>query len=153
MATQHTLSAEQRGTLDIVLNLIIAPSKDRRMPGAAEYDVFAYIIEAAPSALPVLCVELDELNASAQSQFGTSFASLALSDAQNIVDERRRVDPQFMAELARQTVACYYQQDQVVTAIGMQARPPFPQGYDVHIGDLSLLDPVRARGQMYRDVD
>ena len=41
MATQHTLSAEQGATLDIVLNLIIAPSKDGRMPGAAKYDVFA----------------------------------------------------------------------------------------------------------------
>ena len=153
MATPHTLSADQGATLDLVLNLIIAPSQDGRMPGAAEYDVLGYMIEAAPSALPVLCVELDELDAAAQSQFGTSFASLALSDAQVIVEARRRADPQFMAELARQTIACYYQQDQVVVAIGMQARPPFPQGYEVRMGDLSLLEPVRARGQMYRDVD
>jgi hypothetical protein len=49
-------------------------------------------------------------------------------------------------------MACYYQDDQVVVALGMEARPPFPKGNVVEPGDLSLLDPVRARKQIYRDV-
>jgi hypothetical protein len=153
MATQHTLNANQSAALKVVLNLIIAPSKDGRLPGAAEYDIFAYILEFTPSAIPTLLTELAQLEASAQSQFSAPFAALALSDVQGIVDDRRGADAQFMAELAQQTITCYYQQDQVVETIGLQARPPFPQGYEIAIGDLSLLDPVRARGQIYRDVN
>ena len=153
MQPSRALSATQRATLEVTLNLIVPPSEDGRMPGAAEYDVFAYFCEFAPQALPVLLGELDELERIAQAQHKASFSSLGDERAKAITDERRAADPQFMSELARQTVSCYYQQDRVVVGIGMQARPPFPQGYEVHIGDLSLLDPVRARGQVYRDVD
>jgi hypothetical protein len=34
----------------------------------------------------------------------------------------------------------------------MDARAPFPKGYDLEQGDWSLLDPVRARPRLYRDV-
>jgi len=33
----------------------------------------------------------------------------------------------------------------------MEARPPYPKGYQVEPGDLSLLNPVIARGKIYRD--
>jgi len=36
-------------------------------------------------------------------------------------------------------------------AIGMELRPPFPRGFEVAQGDWSLLDPVRARGRIWRD--
>jgi hypothetical protein len=31
-------------------------------------------------------------------------------------------------------------------------RAPFPKGFELEAGDLSLLDPVRARPKVYRDV-
>ena len=49
------------------------------------------------------------------------------------------------------TVTCYYQDDRVLAAIGLEARPPFPKGYDVPAGDLSLLEPVRRRGSIVRE--
>jgi hypothetical protein len=63
----------------------------------------------------------------------------------------RGEEPSFLARLAQQTVTAYYQDDRVLQAIGMEARPPFPKGYEVPSGDLSLLDPVRARGRVYRE--
>ena len=56
-----------------------------------------------------------------------------------------------MRTLAQQTVTCYYQNDRVLEAIGVGARPPFPEGYQVPSGDLSLLEPVRGRGRIYRE--
>jgi hypothetical protein len=41
----------------------------------------------------------------------------------------------------------------VLEAIGMEARAPFPKGFEVEPGDLSLLDPVRRRGRVYREVE
>ena len=40
-----------------------------------------------------------------------------------------------------------------MASIGMEPRAPFPNGFDVQQGDWSLLDPVRARGKIYRDVN
>jgi hypothetical protein len=47
---------------------------------------------------------------------------------------------------------CYYQNPLVVVAIGMEPRPPFPDGYQVDEGDLLLLETVYLRGKLYRDV-
>ena len=58
-----------------------------------------------------------------------------------------------MAAILELVIAqCYYRDDRVMRAIGMEPRAPFPKGYDVEQGDWSLLDPVRARGKIYRDV-
>ena len=38
-----------------------------------------------------------------------------------------------------------------VILIGLEARPPFPQGYLLEEGDLTLLEPVYLRGKIYRD--
>jgi hypothetical protein len=45
----------------------------------------------------------------------------------------------------------YYQAPRVVEALGLEARPPHPKGYEVELGDLTLLDEVRRRGKLYRD--
>ena len=45
---------------------------------------------------------------------------------------------------------CYYRDDRVMRSLGMEARPPFPKGYEVAEGDLSLLDPVRRRAPIWR---
>ena len=45
----------------------------------------------------------------------------------------------------------YYQHDDVLKAIGLEARPPFPKGYEVEEGDILLLESVYYRGKIYRD--
>jgi hypothetical protein len=48
---------------------------------------------------------------------------------------------------------CYYRDDRVMRAIGMEVRAPYPLGFKVEQGDLSLLEPVRLRGKKYRDAE
>ena len=95
---------------------------------------------------------MERLDAQARAQQGESFATLDEAARQTLLEKMRAAEPDFMDRLAQQTVACYYQQDRVMVAIGMEARPPFPLGYQVEAGDLSLLDPVRARGRVYREI-
>ena len=45
----------------------------------------------------------------------------------------------------------YYQDGRVMEALGLEARPPFPLGYELEPGDLSLLDPVRRRPKLFRE--
>ena len=45
----------------------------------------------------------------------------------------------------------YYTDVRVVEALGFEARPPHPQGYEMGPDDLSLLEAVRRRGKLYRE--
>ena len=56
-----------------------------------------------------------------------------------------------LAYLTRIILQCYYQDDRVMQSLGMEPRPPFPEGFEVEQGDWSLLDPVRGRPKLYRD--
>ena len=56
-----------------------------------------------------------------------------------------------LAYLTRIILQCYYQDDRVMRSLGMEPRPPFPEGFEVEQGDRSLLDPVRGRPKLYRD--
>ncbi|WP_431268452.1 gluconate 2-dehydrogenase subunit 3 family protein [Dankookia sp. P2] len=55
------------------------------------------------------------------------------------------------AALGRLVLQCYYRDDRVMRSLGMEPRPPFPKGHGLPQGDWSLLDPVRARGRIWRD--
>ena len=81
-----------------------------------------------------------------------AFADIADSARERLVATLRSDDPSFMRALAMHTVTCYYQDDRVLAGLGMEPRAPFPRGYEVHSGDLSLLDPVRRRGRIWREI-
>lgn len=148
---ESALTAAQLAALDAVLNLIVPPSADARMPGAAEVGVPAYLVAEAADALPVLRGELDELERCSNARFARGFAALNEDERRSLVGELRAQTPAFMNRLAMETLACYYQHDRVLEGLGVEARPPYPKGYQVAQGDLSLLEPVRARGKIYRD--
>lgn len=151
IGTDNPLSEEQRRVFDIVLDLIVPPSGDGRRPSAADVDVLGYIRDVESQTLDALRADLDRLDAQAMETHGQAFASLDATIRQGLVNALREQEPHFMRTLAMQTVTCYYQDDRVVEAIGVGARPPFPKGYEVPAGDLSLLEPVRQRGKVYRD--
>jgi len=46
---------------------------------------------------------------------------------------------------------CYYRDDRVMESLGMEPRPPFPEGFEVEEGDWSMLEPVQRRGKIWRD--
>ena len=146
------MNSGQRAILDAVLDMIVPPSADGRMPGAAQVGVPAWLIAEASDALPRLREELDEIDRRARERFAGGFAALSADQRQSLLDEIRSRDPSFMSRLALETVTCYYLHDRVLEGLGMEARPPAPKGYQVVQGDLSLLAPVRARGKIWRDV-
>lgn len=53
--------------------------------------------------------------------------------------------------LGRLVLAAYYRDDRVLTALGHEARAPFPKGYEVEQGEWALVDTVKARPAFWRD--
>ena len=153
IGSDATLNSAQQRTFVAILDMIIPASDDGRFPSAADMDVLGYIAKTDRQLLDTVRTELDRLNAVSEDLYGVVFGDARETHRQGLLDEIRGAEPQFLGGLALQTVTLYYQDDRVMEAIGMEARSPFPKGYEVVAGDLSLLDPVRARGQVYRDVE
>tara|TARA_Y100000310_G_scaffold309731_1_gene354162 strand:- start:1990 stop:2460 length:471 start_codon:yes stop_codon:yes gene_type:complete len=151
ITSDNPLSDEQRRTLACLLDMIIPASDDGRMPSASDLDVLASIRENRADLIPPLAEGLTALDELSSDRHGEGFAALAESDRRALVDELRKEQGNFLQGLASATVICYYQDDRVLEALGLEARPPFPEGYEVEPGDLSLLDPVRARPKLYRE--
>ena len=151
IGSDGALTAAQRATLRVVLDMIIPASEDGRFPSAADIDVLDHIRESQSQLLPALREDLGRLDRLAAERSGSAFARLTESGRIRVMDEIRSAEPGFLKDLALQTATRYYQDDRVLRALGMEARPPFPKGYEVVSGDLSLLDPVRKRGKLYRD--
>ena len=86
-----------------------------------------------------------------EKEYGRKFLSLNDSEQTQLIEKFRRKVPKFYNRLTAEIIQCYYQNDDVLTAIGLEARPPFPKGYFLEEGDLTLLEPVFLRGKIYRD--
>ena len=153
IGSDAVLDSNQQRTFGAILDMIIPASGDGRFPSAAETDVLGYVAKTDPKLLETVRIELDRLNTMSEDLHGLVFGDAHETVRQELLDEIRGKEPHFLRGLALQTVTLYYQDDRVMEAIGMEARPPIPKGYEVVAGDLSLLDPVRARGQVYRDVE
>lgn len=58
--------------------------------------------------------------------------------------------PAEAAVLQTIVASCFYRDARVLRSLGREAKPPMPDGFEVAGGDFSLLDPVRARGAIWR---
>ena len=144
----ENLDGEQERTLIALLNLIIPPSDDGKMPGAADVSFVAYIHNE--NLLPWLQKGLLSIAEESHSKYREEFSALSGSDRTQLINRLRRSLFRFFSRLTTQIMQCYYQHDDVLEAIGFEARPPFPQGYLLKEGDLTLLEPVYLRGKIYR---
>jgi hypothetical protein len=81
---------------------------------------------------------------------GMPLAGLDAARREVVAAEFRASDGAAVATLARVVLQSYYRDDRVVRSLGLELRPPFPQGYTLEQGDWSLLDPVKARPSMWR---
>ncbi|EIM29945.1 hypothetical protein [Microvirga lotononidis] len=142
------LSGLEQETLLCVVSHMIPPSEELRLPGASDAKIFADILRSIGRDLPALRRALYVLNEMA----GQRLDALAPAHQATLVTSYRSTHPDLAAVLGAVTVRCYYRDDRVMASLGMERRPPFPLGFDVPQGDWSLLEPVRLRGKIYRDV-
>jgi hypothetical protein len=127
---------------------MVPASTEFGVPGADDEAIFADIVRslgrdrnAVGRALTMLreiaggdFVGLDEVNAEA--------AAMTLVSRQDPV----------VTALGRAVLQCYYRDDRVLRALGIEPQAPFPKGRELEQGDWSLLDAVRGRPRMWRDV-
>jgi hypothetical protein len=143
--TTH-LSPQDIDDLRCVAGLMIPPSDEYGVPGADDDSIFADILaslghdtEGVRMALAALARFADK-----------PFATLDAVSRDGVVERYREAHGSGVGLLSRVILQCYYRDDRVLLALGIEPRPPFPKGNTLEQGDWTLLDPVRARARMWR---
>ena len=142
IASDAPLTPEQHAVLTALADTIVPASEDGVMPGAGTLDVLGYLQRAAEEFLPELPEILDA--------FEATFASEDLAMRYERVQAWSEEAPETFQALLGHVYGCYYQDAEVLEAIGVGAGPPFPRGNTVEPGDLSLLDPVMQSATKWR---
>jgi hypothetical protein len=150
-ASDADLASARRETLRVVLGMLVPASADGRLPAAGDLTEVLSRIEQVQAELPALRAGLDALQREAIARHGAGFATLDHASRSMLLDDFAAREPALLQRLGLETVTSYYQHDRVIEGLGMEARPPFPGGYQVIAGDLTLLKPVIARGRIYRE--
>jgi hypothetical protein len=139
------LSADQCRSLRCFAEMMIPASAEYDVPSAGDEAIFGEILrslgrDAGPVTAVLQMFDADGL-----------FADIDPQRRDAIAARLRETGGGALAYLTRIILQCYYQDDRVMRSLGMEPRPPFPEGFEVEQGDWSLLDPVRGRPKLYRD--
>lgn len=144
---------EQRAALGAVLDEIVPPSADGARPGAGEIGLVAQVergLGEMAALVPMVQHALAQLDEIARRSGAASFAGAARAERGALLAELVAAQPGFLGPLVFHTYVNYYQQPAVLSAIGLEPRPPHPKGHALEPGDFGLLDAVRRRGPIWR---
>jgi hypothetical protein len=130
--------------LDAILDTLIPPSKDGRMPGAGSLGIADAVRAEASETHEVVEAGLEAAAAA-------GFLELDADGRTELLRELDATQPTFVSTLYVPACTAYYQHPEVWGGLGLEARPPHPKGYELEAGNLDQLERVRARGKLYRD--
>ncbi len=143
-------SDTNRPVLDAILDELIPPSEDGKIPGAGALGVAEF--------LPTARSYASDPTGSVQTILSAvSGDFVALTRDEKIADLKRveAAHGQAFETLVRLTYMGYYSRPDTRPHFGVGAHPIHPKGYPVARESAELMDqltaPVRARGKAYRD--
>ena len=126
-----TLSKTNADILGEIVDLLI-PAKEN-LPSPTKINVVEHIDDALSNTSATRRIFVESLGDINNKQF------LSLSNGT------------FFSQLLRHTYNAYYTNPIVVAGIGMTGKPPQPMGYTLEKGNLTLLDKVIKKGQIWRN--
>lgn len=140
--------ARDRTLVAATLDALIPGKPQQGLRGAGRPEVVEYVeskLAATPDVAALVDLGFAALREASQTQHDRAFADLGPEARETLMREVEQAQPFFLPILLMHVYTGYYQQPDVLDAIGYPARPPFPQGYDVDIDDRDLLAKLRAR--------
>ena len=153
-------SAHQETLMRSVLNQVIPA--DEKYPGAGDLGLVDYIDKALGGSelLNQSHLELRRfftdgttmIEQVSMTSYSSSFVSLTGEEQIRVLLLVEESLPQFFLALKRYTYDGYYTHPQILQIAGAPLRPPQPLGHSLDSGDLSSLESVRSRGNIYKDV-
>ena len=151
--SKPSLTPEQEQALVAVLDEIVPARPDGRVPGAGALGLVGFIedrMRETPDLRPAIVQGLAALERLAAERGAGGFPQVPAAERADLLNALSTREPAFLPGLIFQTYVGYYQQPIVLEALGVEGRPPHPQGYAMEPLDPSLLEPVRRRGPFGR---
>jgi hypothetical protein len=148
MADDPGFSAEQEQVIAALIDAIVPPSDDGRLPGAAALDLVPHVersVRQNPMLRPVVEYGLSAIGELAAARGASGLQGLSRADWTAVLREFTATDQFFLPAFLFLVYGGYYQHDRVVSALGLEPRAPHPKGHEMAGDDWSLLDPVRRR--------
>lgn len=143
------LTPAELADLRRLVGIMVPPSAELGLPGADDEIIFADIARSLGRDRDPVRAALAMLRESAGGGFSALDETKAEAIAMAFLDRKGAV----MTALGRAVLQCYYRDDRVFRSLGREPRAPFPKGHVVEPGNFALLDAVRGRPRMWRDVD
>lgn len=148
------LSDDQLRSFAALLDEVIPPSADGRMPGAGQLGLAERVardLGAQPALAEMVVAGLASADRVAREECDRPFAALAATDRRRVLARLVEAGTPLPTLLAFPTYVAYYEHPAVLVALGREARPPHPGGYELEPFDERLLDGVRKRAPFYRE--
>jgi len=146
-------AAAQRELLVSVLNRIVPAAG--AFPGAGDLGVASYLdrVVGQSTALRRLFAQgLVQITLMSQAQYAQPFTMLSEGQRDAVLRQVETMAPEFFEVLVTHTYSGYYSHPTIVRLLGMEGRPPQPHGHHLEPLDLSLLDNIKQRQPIYRQV-
>jgi hypothetical protein len=143
------LTSSELRDLRCLVGFMVPANTEYGVPGADDETIFADIIHSLGrdgNAVHDALVMLHEIA-------GGDFADLSDAKAEMAAMTLLAREGSVIAALGRAVLQCYYRDDRVMRALGVEPRAPYPEGRELEQGDWSLLNAVRGRPRMWRDAD
>ncbi len=151
-AKPASFNQTQMATLNVLIDLLIPASRDARMPSAKSLSLYKDINDLPPKDRLLFEDGLADIELRSMKLYDKAYSQLLVDDAKALVEILRSEGSPFIQSFMTQTVGRYLAHDEVVVLIGLEARPLWPKGNTVAEGDWTLLDVVRNRPKLYREV-
>jgi hypothetical protein len=132
-----------------LVGFMVPPSADYRVPGADDGAIFADIVRSLGRDQSAVRKALAMLREMA----GGDFAAIDEVEAEATAMALLRREGSEITALGRAVLQCYYRDERVIRSLGLEPGAPFPKGHSLPQGDWSLLEAVRNRPPMWRDVE
>lgn len=144
IATDNPFTDDELGVLRSLAAMVIPENAAYSVPGADDDLIFADIRVSAQGNEVAVRKGL-QLAMTVQQALGSELSATNL-DGYDRLEGRAELGP-----VVGLILQCYYRDDRVMESLGMEARPPFPKGFQVDQGDWSMLEAVQQRGKIWRD--
>ena len=151
IASDAPFDAAQKELVAFVAAAMIPTDASRNMPAADHPHILRDILQTAVAAeLAAICAYVNRL---AHNVLGCDFAQANFDQKNELANNLAGSNAPEVRGFVSLVVQCYFRDDRVLGALGLEARAPFPKGHDVPAGEWDLLETVKRRQPFYRVVD
>lgn len=142
------LDERELACLACVAEIIIPSSTERSLPSAGDPAIIAMMQSSLDRDRDAFRLALCRVLEASKGRL----AAMPTEEQASLLVGLRNRFPDSFAIVESVIAKAYYRDPRVLSALGLRPTPPFPDGYAIDEGDWTLLDPVRARGPVWRNV-